>query len=156
MTPLFFFCFFFIVSGLPVRYLGYVRCYWMSELSAHRWGTGGLEAETTEVLHWCSWWYKSGTIREMVTTQEFLARWSLWTPFGSVFKLFMAFDRFTQIIECMFQLQKFLQKLDELVGKMSYENDPIPERKPHLNKRVDTLLTNLIKRYTQTHMQHIH
>uniref|UniRef100_A0A672Q424 Signal transducer and activator of transcription 1-alpha/beta-like n=1 Tax=Sinocyclocheilus grahami TaxID=75366 RepID=A0A672Q424_SINGR len=52
---------------------------------------------------------------------------------------------FTQIIECMFQLQKFLQKLDELVGKMTYENDPIPVRKPPLNIRVDTLLTHLIK-----------
>uniref|UniRef100_A0A8C2L453 Signal transducer and activator of transcription n=1 Tax=Cyprinus carpio TaxID=7962 RepID=A0A8C2L453_CYPCA len=52
---------------------------------------------------------------------------------------------FTQIIECMFQLQKFLQKLDELVGKMTYENDPIPVRKPPLKSRVDTLLTNLIK-----------
>lgn len=52
---------------------------------------------------------------------------------------------FTQIIECMFQLQKFLQKLDELVGKMSYENDPILVRKPPLKSRVDTLLTHLIK-----------
>uniref|UniRef100_A0A671M0C4 Signal transducer and activator of transcription n=1 Tax=Sinocyclocheilus anshuiensis TaxID=1608454 RepID=A0A671M0C4_9TELE len=52
---------------------------------------------------------------------------------------------FTQIIECMFQLQKFLQKLDELVGKMTYENDPIPVRKPPLKIRVDTLLTHLIK-----------
>ncbi len=69
----------------------------------------------------------------------------------------MAFGRFTQIIECMFQLQKFLQKLDELVGKMSYENDPILVRKPPLKSRVDTLLTHLIKRYTQSHtQQHIH
>uniref|UniRef100_A0A673I1N2 Signal transducer and activator of transcription n=1 Tax=Sinocyclocheilus rhinocerous TaxID=307959 RepID=A0A673I1N2_9TELE len=52
---------------------------------------------------------------------------------------------FTQIIECMFQLQKFLQKLDELVGKMTYKNDPIPVRKPPLKIRVDTLLTHLIK-----------
>lgn len=52
---------------------------------------------------------------------------------------------FTQIVECMFQLQKFLQKLDELLGKMSYANDPIPVLKPPLKSRVDTLLTNLIK-----------
>uniref|UniRef100_A0A8C1K2M2 Signal transducer and activator of transcription n=1 Tax=Cyprinus carpio TaxID=7962 RepID=A0A8C1K2M2_CYPCA len=52
---------------------------------------------------------------------------------------------FTQIIECMFQLQMFLQKLDELVGKMTYENDPIPVQKPPLQSRVDTLLTHLIK-----------
>uniref|UniRef100_A0A673MNZ0 Signal transducer and activator of transcription n=1 Tax=Sinocyclocheilus rhinocerous TaxID=307959 RepID=A0A673MNZ0_9TELE len=52
---------------------------------------------------------------------------------------------FTQIIECMFQLQKFLQKLDELVGKMTYDNDPILVRKPPLKSRVDTLLTHLIK-----------
>lgn len=71
--------------------------------------------------------------------------------------MFMAFARFTQIIECMFQLQMFLQKLDELVGKMTYENDPIPVQKPPLQSRVDTLLTHLIKRYTQTRtQQHIH
>lgn len=71
--------------------------------------------------------------------------------------MFMIFGRFTQIIECMFQLQMFLQKLDELVGKMTYENDPIPVQKPPLQSRVDTLLTHLIKRYTQTHtQQHIH
>jgi len=81
---------------------------------------------------------------------------SVQTPFGSVFKLLLAFDRFTQIIECMFQLQKFLQKLDELVGKMSYENDPIPVLKPPLKSRVDTLLTYLIKRYTQMHTHQIH
>ncbi|XP_026069015.1 signal transducer and activator of transcription 1-alpha/beta-like isoform X1 [Carassius auratus] len=52
---------------------------------------------------------------------------------------------FTQIIECMFQLQMFLQKLDELVGKMTYENDPIPVRKPPLKSRLETLLTQLIK-----------
>uniref|UniRef100_A0A673MJL3 Signal transducer and activator of transcription n=1 Tax=Sinocyclocheilus rhinocerous TaxID=307959 RepID=A0A673MJL3_9TELE len=64
---------------------------------------------------------------------------------------------FTQIIECMFQLQKFLQKLDELVGKMTYDNDPILVRKPPLKSRVDTLLTHLIKRYTQTRtQQHTH
>ncbi|RXN07796.1 signal transducer and activator of transcription 1-alpha beta-like isoform X1 [Labeo rohita] len=52
---------------------------------------------------------------------------------------------FTQVIECMFQLQKFLQKLDELVGKMTYENDPIPAQKNCLKSKVDTLLTQLIK-----------
>ncbi|XDV35626.1 hypothetical protein PO909_005534 [Leuciscus waleckii] len=52
---------------------------------------------------------------------------------------------FTQIIECIFQLQKFLQKLDELLGKMTYANDPIPVLKPSLKSKVDTLLTNLIK-----------
>lgn len=71
--------------------------------------------------------------------------------------MFVCFGRFTQIIECMFHLQKFLQKLDELVGKMTYENDPIPIRKPPLKSRVDTLLIHMIKRYTQTRTQlHIH
>lgn len=93
----------------------------------------------------------------MVTAENnFSDRLSVRTPFGSVLKPLLAFDRFTQIVECMFQLQKFLQKLDELLGKMSYANDPIPVLKPPLKSRVDTLLTNLIKRYTQTHTQHIH
>ncbi|XP_051567605.1 signal transducer and activator of transcription 1-alpha/beta-like isoform X1 [Myxocyprinus asiaticus] len=52
---------------------------------------------------------------------------------------------FTQMVDSVFQLRKFLQKLDELVGKMSYNNDPIPVQKPLLNNRVDTLLTYLLK-----------
>lgn len=51
---------------------------------------------------------------------------------------------------CLFQVREFLNKLDELVGKMSYENDPIKAQKPALNKRVDALLKDLLKRYAIT------
>ncbi|TRZ02548.1 hypothetical protein DNTS_026593 [Danionella cerebrum] len=52
---------------------------------------------------------------------------------------------FTQIIECMFQIQKFLQKLGELAEKITYARDPIPVKKPSLQSRLETLLTRLIK-----------
>ncbi|XP_072540509.1 signal transducer and activator of transcription 2 [Salminus brasiliensis] len=52
---------------------------------------------------------------------------------------------FTQVGDAMFQLRKFLQKLEELQGKMSYDKDPIKTQKPLLQERVDTLLTTLIK-----------
>ncbi|KAI4891937.1 hypothetical protein NFI96_021908 [Prochilodus magdalenae] len=52
---------------------------------------------------------------------------------------------FTQLGEGMFQLRKFLEKLDELQGKMTYDEDPIQAQKPSLQVRVDALLTTLLK-----------
>lgn len=48
---------------------------------------------------------------------------------------------------CLFQVWEFLTKLEELVGKVSYENDPVKAQNPTLQKRVDTLLRDLLKRY---------
>lgn len=47
---------------------------------------------------------------------------------------------------CLFQVREFLSKLEELVGKVSYENDPIKAQKPELQRRADTLLIDLLKR----------
>uniref|UniRef100_A0AAR2LIM5 Signal transducer and activator of transcription n=1 Tax=Pygocentrus nattereri TaxID=42514 RepID=A0AAR2LIM5_PYGNA len=52
---------------------------------------------------------------------------------------------FTQVGEGMFQLRKFLEKLQELHDKMTYEADPIKDQKPSLHVRVDALLTALLK-----------
>ncbi|XP_073726429.1 signal transducer and activator of transcription 2 [Misgurnus anguillicaudatus] len=52
---------------------------------------------------------------------------------------------FTQTIESMFSLLKFLEKLDELQGKLSYENDPILEQKTPLKEQTEAVLTNLLK-----------
>ncbi|KAL7891397.1 hypothetical protein AOLI_G00008730 [Acnodon oligacanthus] len=52
---------------------------------------------------------------------------------------------FTQVGEGMFQLRKFLEKLQELHDKMTYEADPIKDQKPSLQVRVDDLLTALLK-----------
>ncbi|XP_051561988.1 signal transducer and activator of transcription 1-alpha/beta-like isoform X3 [Myxocyprinus asiaticus] len=52
---------------------------------------------------------------------------------------------FTVMVDCVFQLRKFLQKLDELVGKTSYTYNPIPLQMPPLKNRLDTLLTQLLK-----------
>lgn len=54
--------------------------------------------------------------------------------------------RFTRVAACLFQVREFLGKLDELVGKVSYANDPIKLRKPALQQRTDRLLHALIKR----------
>lgn len=67
----------------------------------------------------------------------------------------MFFLRFTQTVECMFQLLKFFQKLDELGGKMTYENDPIKVKKTPLKEATENLLTRLLKRYTVTHIQSV-
>lgn len=52
---------------------------------------------------------------------------------------------FTCVAECLFQVREFLGKLDELVGKVSYDNDPVKAQKPVLQKRADTLLNDLLK-----------
>uniref|UniRef100_A0AAQ5XFG9 Signal transducer and activator of transcription n=1 Tax=Amphiprion ocellaris TaxID=80972 RepID=A0AAQ5XFG9_AMPOC len=52
---------------------------------------------------------------------------------------------FTSVAECLFQVRGFLSKLEELSGKVSYENDPVKARRPALQKRADTLLKELLK-----------
>ncbi|XP_047438910.1 signal transducer and activator of transcription 2 isoform X2 [Mugil cephalus] len=52
---------------------------------------------------------------------------------------------FTCVAVCLFQVREFLSKLDELVGKVSYENDPVKAKKPALQRRTDTLLKELLK-----------
>ncbi|KAI3370150.1 hypothetical protein L3Q82_024948 [Scortum barcoo] len=52
---------------------------------------------------------------------------------------------FTCVAVCLFQVREFLGKLEELVGKVSYENDPVKAQKPALQMRVDALLKNLLK-----------
>uniref|UniRef100_A0A4W4F0Y7 Signal transducer and activator of transcription n=1 Tax=Electrophorus electricus TaxID=8005 RepID=A0A4W4F0Y7_ELEEL len=52
---------------------------------------------------------------------------------------------FTQLGEGGFQLRKFLEKLEELQGKLSYEQDPIKVQKPILQEQLDLILTSLLK-----------
>ncbi|XP_014022633.1 signal transducer and activator of transcription 1-alpha/beta isoform X3 [Salmo salar] len=52
---------------------------------------------------------------------------------------------FTTEAESLFQVCKFL-KLEELMGKVTYEHDPLKTQKPALQKRVDSLLNCLLKR----------
>nr|XP_006629507.1 PREDICTED: signal transducer and activator of transcription 1-alpha/beta-like [Lepisosteus oculatus] len=52
---------------------------------------------------------------------------------------------FTVEAESLFQLRKLLKKLEELMGKVTYEGDPFKTKKPALQKRGDTLLNELLK-----------
>lgn len=52
---------------------------------------------------------------------------------------------FTCVAVCLFQMREFLSKLEELVGKVSYDNDPVKSQRPALQKRADTLLKDLLK-----------
>ncbi|XP_030634567.1 signal transducer and activator of transcription 2 [Chanos chanos] len=52
---------------------------------------------------------------------------------------------FTAGAECLFQMNKFLQKLDELLSKVTYDKDPIKAQRPSLQKRVNELLNKLLK-----------
>uniref|UniRef100_A0A3B3ZYR4 Signal transducer and activator of transcription n=1 Tax=Periophthalmus magnuspinnatus TaxID=409849 RepID=A0A3B3ZYR4_9GOBI len=51
---------------------------------------------------------------------------------------------FSCVAACLFQVREFLSKLDELSGKVSYENDPLKMDKPRIQERADTLLKNLL------------
>ncbi|XP_053171185.1 signal transducer and activator of transcription 2 [Scomber japonicus] len=52
---------------------------------------------------------------------------------------------FTCVAVCLFQVREFIGKLEELVGKVSYDNDPVKIHRPALQERADTLLKDLIK-----------
>ncbi|KAM9800417.1 signal transducer and activator of transcription 2 [Syngnathus typhle] len=52
---------------------------------------------------------------------------------------------FTCAAECLFQVCEFLSKLEELAGKMTYDNDPVKSNKPFLQRRTLKLLTDLLK-----------
>lgn len=54
--------------------------------------------------------------------------------------------RFTLTAQSLFQIKRQLDKLGELVIKVTYECDPIPLQKPHLEEQVKYLLYHLIKR----------
>lgn len=46
----------------------------------------------------------------------------------------------------LFKVREFLSKLEELVGKLTYANDPVKAKKPALQKNADRLLQDLLKR----------
>lgn len=52
---------------------------------------------------------------------------------------------FTSLAEGLFQIREFLQKLEELSGKVSYERDPVLSQKPVLQEQADKILTTLLK-----------
>uniref|UniRef100_A0A3B5AH92 Signal transducer and activator of transcription n=1 Tax=Stegastes partitus TaxID=144197 RepID=A0A3B5AH92_9TELE len=52
---------------------------------------------------------------------------------------------FTSVAEGLFQVREFLSKLEELVGKVSYADDPVKAQRPALQKRTDALLKELLK-----------
>nr|XP_042716568.1 signal transducer and activator of transcription 4 isoform X8 [Chrysemys picta bellii] len=53
---------------------------------------------------------------------------------------------FTLLAESLFQVRRQLEKLDELLTKLTYDGDPILLQRPHLLERVNFLLYNLFRR----------
>ncbi|XP_062972316.1 signal transducer and activator of transcription 4 [Elgaria multicarinata webbii] len=52
---------------------------------------------------------------------------------------------FTLVAESLFQIRRQLEKLDELLVKLTYEGDPIALQRPHLLERVNFLLYSLFQ-----------
>ncbi|KAJ7345526.1 hypothetical protein JRQ81_001476 [Phrynocephalus forsythii] len=52
---------------------------------------------------------------------------------------------FTLLAESLFQIRRQLEKLDELLFKLTYEGDPISLQRPHLMERVNLLLYSLFQ-----------
>ena len=54
--------------------------------------------------------------------------------------------RFTLMAQSLFQIKRQLDKLGELILKVTYESDPIPLQKPQMEEQVKFLIYHLIKR----------
>ncbi|XP_067891753.1 signal transducer and activator of transcription 4-like isoform X1 [Heterodontus francisci] len=52
---------------------------------------------------------------------------------------------FTLFAESLFQVRRQLKKLEELLQKVTYEGDPMPLQRPHLEERVNVLIYSFIK-----------
>uniref|UniRef100_A0A672JMZ9 Signal transducer and activator of transcription n=1 Tax=Salarias fasciatus TaxID=181472 RepID=A0A672JMZ9_SALFA len=52
---------------------------------------------------------------------------------------------FTCVAVCLFQVREFFSKLEELVEKVSYDNEPVKVQKPALERRADQLLKDLLQ-----------
>ncbi|XP_078003046.1 signal transducer and activator of transcription 4 isoform X1 [Phascolarctos cinereus] len=52
---------------------------------------------------------------------------------------------FTLLAESLFQVRRQMEKLDEQSIKVSYEGDPIPLQRPHLQEQVNFLIYNLFR-----------
>ncbi|XP_027721978.1 signal transducer and activator of transcription 4 isoform X2 [Vombatus ursinus] len=52
---------------------------------------------------------------------------------------------FTLLAESLFQVRRQMEKLDEQSTKVSYEGDPIPLQRPHLQEQVNFLIYNLFR-----------
>lgn len=54
---------------------------------------------------------------------------------------------FTLLAESLFQVRRQLEKLDELLTRLTYDGDPIPVQRPQLLEKVNFLLYNLFRKY---------
>uniref|UniRef100_A0A8C9ENU3 Signal transducer and activator of transcription 4 n=1 Tax=Pavo cristatus TaxID=9049 RepID=A0A8C9ENU3_PAVCR len=52
---------------------------------------------------------------------------------------------FTLLAESLFQVRRQLEKLDELLTRLTYDGDPIPVQRPQLLEKVNFLLYNLFR-----------
>ncbi|GAA6078853.1 signal transducer and activator of transcription 4 isoform X1, partial [Tachysurus ichikawai] len=53
---------------------------------------------------------------------------------------------FTLTAQSLFQIKRQLDKLGELIVKVTYESDPIPLQRPQMEEQVKYLIYHLIKR----------
>lgn len=53
---------------------------------------------------------------------------------------------FTLLAESLFQVRRQLEKLDELLTRLTYDGDPIPLQRPQLLEKVNFLLYNLFRK----------
>lgn len=79
----------------------------------------------------------------------YTVKWFSWWDVILTDVLLTVSGRFTHLAQSLFQVLDFLSKLDELVGKLSYANDPVKAGNPALKMRAKTLLKDLLKRFGQ-------
>lgn len=57
--------------------------------------------------------------------------------------------------QSLFQIKRQLDKLGELILKVTYESDPIPLQRPQMEEQVKYLIYHLIKRYNLGNTLHL-
>lgn len=105
----------------------------------------GLEEAAADRRHRRSAAHRPGTAAELVFRASADVGGAIFSqPAANVCLLLL---RFTATAQSLFQIKRQLDKLGELIMKVTYECDPIPLQKPQLDERVKFLLYHLIKRY---------
>lgn len=98
----------------------------------------------------CMKWYNSPPLHPFPSSPSSISPFGFLSLSSLIFLLFSSSSspllRFTLTVQSLFQIKRQLDKLGDLVAKVTYESDPIPLQKPQMEERVKYLIYHLIKR----------
>ncbi len=109
-----------------------------AEGSAFSFFAENIKKNLTDLKFWC----RSCVVMCFVVTTRLV---SLKSESSLIF-MWNHFYRFTLTAQSLFQIKRQLDKLGELILKVTYESDPIPLQRPQMEEQVKYLIYHLIKR----------